>query len=103
MIDHYRVTLFKKKIKEAIPGGENIRFAYSVDRAHLVIPLYMRFYGKSNEVGQLISKHLKKKKIEHKVIKDRWGLYRDWPVEKQPTDCVSIPIDQEALPERKLK
>lgn len=96
--DSYRVVLFKKKIRMSIPDVD-FRFAYSIDGQHLVIPLFMRFYGKTNEVSSYMSAHLSKAKIDHKVIKDKYGLYRDWPEHERPVDCISIPIDQEAFPE----
>lgn len=99
--DKYRVTLFKQKIRASIPGGSSIRFDSSRDGSHLHIKLFMRYYGKQNEVAALISKHLQRKRIDHKIVKDPFNLYWDWPENEKPAFSVSIPVDQEALPERK--
>lgn len=99
-MDYYRVMLFKRKIKDAIPGGEHIRFGTSHDESHLIISMWPHYYGKEHEVAELVSKNLKKSKIDHAIklspFKFQFGNSdRPW--------CVSIPIDQEALPERKRR
>lgn len=100
MNDQYRVTLFKKKIKASIPGGQHIRFRNSHDKSHLVIPLYMSCYGREIEMAELITSCLKRKRIDYLVNKCPFRFKfgnsdKPW--------SIAIPVDQEALPERVRK
>ncbi len=96
--DEYRVNLLKKKIKISIPGDRNIRLYNSHDKSHLVIPLFLPYYGKEVEVCEIITKHLRKNRIEYVVNKSPFRF--DFGNSDKPWS-IGIPIDQAALPERK--
>lgn len=91
--DEYRVMLFKKKIREALPMMRGIRFGRSKGRCHLIMDIKWRYYSNAEEVMKYALTGLKAAGIEGKA-KSMFG----WsPV----LDYISIPIDQAALPERK--
>jgi hypothetical protein len=94
VISEYRVTLFKRKIREII-GADWIRFYYSKGKCHLCIG-YPYLDGDNATV---FVNRLSSARIEHKVNRDIYGLYRDLPYLERPIGSISIPIDQEALPE----
>lgn len=99
--DLYRVNLFKKKIRSLCDEIEGMRFNFSIGKTHLVFnPI---FYTEKEEVIRIVMDKLTKNNIEFIAKKDCLGLYRDRPEEERPIDYISIPIDQPALPERKLK
>lgn len=100
MIDQYRVQLFKKKIREINSREiESIRFGTSVGRCHLVFD--PRRYCDDEKVAEIFIRNMSRAGIDFIVKRNPFGLYSDRPVEKQPIWYISIPIDQEALPERK--
>lgn len=92
--DEYRVTLFKKKIRAVIPGGEQIRFERSVGRVNLIIDIWR--YGRDNRKNtiRILETSLRKAGIEYEIK----GMVRD-----EDQDYFTIPIDQAALPERARK
>lgn len=94
--DEYRVTLFKKELR-TILGADWIIFYNSTGRQHLCITRYQ--VGDKN-VG-IIPNILSMARIEHSIVRDQFGFYRDEPERLRPIDQIIIPIDQEALPERK--
>lgn len=93
--DEYRVTLFKKNLRE-IMGTPWMRFYNSIDRSHLVID-----QGVRREDFPAIIEDLRRAGIVHIVKRNPYGLYDDRPESEQPIWYISVPIDQEALPERK--
>lgn len=94
--DEYRVTLFKKKIREALPLMRGIRFRRSKGRCNLILDVKWRYYSNAEEVMDYVLTGLKSSGIEGEA-KDMF----DWHPERRPLDYVTIPIDQAALPERK--
>lgn len=100
IVDQYRVQLFKKKIREINSKEiEGIRFIKSAGGCHLVFET--RRYVDEEKVADIFTKNLSRNGIDFIVKRNPFGLYSDRPVEKQPIWYISIPIDQEALPERK--
>lgn len=89
--DEYRVTLFKKKIRAVVPGGQNIRFERSVGRVGLIIDIWR--YGRDNRKNatRILETSLRKAGIEYEIR----GMFRE-----EDQDYFAIPIDQAALPER---
>lgn len=92
--DEYRVVLFKKKLRD-IMGTPWLRFYNSIDRSHLVVDHRIR-----REDFPEVIEDLRRAGIDHIVKRNPYGLYSDRPEHEQPIWYVSIPIDQEALPER---
>lgn len=88
--DVYRVTLFKRKLREILGAGW-VRFYYSKGRCHLCI--MSDHIGEENCEAAI--RILKRNRIEFKVQR-----YEFWPLEPR-IRAISIPIDQEALPERR--
>lgn len=99
--DEYRVTLFKKKIRGILPEFEGLRFNRSLGKCHLIIDLSWR-YGPdvAEEYGAVIMAKLKSNGIQAQEQRDRYGLSKLFGG-KERLDCIGIPIDQEALPERR--
>lgn len=93
-IDMYRIGLFKKKIKSAIPEVSDLRFGSSRNREYLFISIWLPYYDNHKEVADAVISGLNKKRISHTVERIEW-------LRGSPVRCISIPIDQEALPERK--
>lgn len=99
-MDQYRVQLFKKKIRDLNSREiESIRFQTSVGRCHLVFDPTR--YRDEEKVAEIFTRNISRAGIDFIVKRNPFGLYSDRPVEKQPIWYISIPIDQEALPERK--
>lgn len=95
MVDNYRVNLFKKKLRE-IFKADWVRFYWSKDREHLCLSGW--HYGKANLLVMRIL--LRKAGIDFTEIYDSTGVAKMYGQEPE-LDCVLIPIDQDALPERK--
>lgn len=93
--DEYRVSLFKKKLRETLPAMSGIRFGRSKGRCHLILDIRWRYYSISEKVFEYALAQLKNAGIqaEAKAMFD-WGSKMDY---------IAIPIDQAALPERCLK
>lgn len=99
--DEYRITLFKKKIRETLPEMKRLRFERSIGRCHLIINLSWRYQRKHvEEIGQFVMGRLKERQIDFKEVRDKYGIWAG-DADPLPLDCISIPIDQAALPERK--
>jgi hypothetical protein len=99
--DEYRVTLFKKKIRQVLPNMPNIRFNRSKGRCHLIIHISSRYRKEHcEEIGAYVIANLNKHGIEAKEKRDSFGLARRFGYEPS-LDYITIPIDQAALPERK--
>ena len=96
MMDQYRVTLFKKELRKII-GAPWTRFYFSKGKCHLCIEGYS--FGQNNL--KIAIDRLRQGKIDHKVERDIFGMEQDKPEHERRIWSVSIPIDQEALPERK--
>jgi hypothetical protein len=90
-MDLYRVNLFKKKLREII-GAPWLRFYWSKGRCHLCIEAHDFVHEDITEV----IRDLKNAAIEFKLIP--WGS-----IFGNTLRLISIPIDQEALPERTKK
>lgn len=103
--DEYRVSLFKKKIRDLVPKWNWIRFVRSNGRCSLIIEISRHFYPRSEsaEVANLVMGRLRENGIEFKPYPCPLHelLYPGIPKEDVPVSYVSIPIDQAALPERK--
>lgn len=97
MVDEYRVKLFKKKLRE-IFNADWVRFYWSKDRSHLCLTDW--HHGKENLI--LMRQDLKKAGIEFEDKYDSFGIQEMFGKEPE-LDGLSIPIDQEALPERSNK
>ena len=100
--DDYRVNLFKKKIKSAINEVHEIdrmRFSYSIGKTHLIFDPCR--YVEKDSVVEIVSKGLNRNSIEYTIKRNPFGFYSDMPEDDQPVWYIKIPIDQEALPERK--
>lgn len=89
MRDEYRITLFKKKLREII-GCDWVRFYNSKGKCHLCITSI--HFGQDNIA--LAAEYLRQGGIEFKVTR---GLFSE---EDGRIWSLNIPIDQEALPER---
>lgn len=91
--DEYRVNLFKKKIREALPEIGALRFERSKGRCNLIIDVRGRYYSHADEVFNLIIERFR----EHEIVAEMKSMFSfsDKP------DYITIPIDQAALPERK--
>jgi len=89
--DEYRVTLFKKKIRAAIPGGEHLRFERSVGRVNLIFDIWRYRLDDRKNTTRILETALRKAGIEYEVR----GMFRD-----EDQSYFTIPIDQAALPER---
>lgn len=96
--DEYRVTLFKKKIRELFPEIKGLRFERSRGRCHLILPIRWRYYKYADEIFDLILRRFKEHQIEAEP--KQMFTFRDV---RPKWDYITIPIDQEALPERKRK
>lgn len=90
--DEYRVMLFKRKIRAILPELQGLRFERSIGRCNLIIPFRFHYYEHADEVLELIMRRLKENGIEGEA-----KAMFDW---HSKPDYVTIPIDQEALPER---
>lgn len=102
--DEYRVTLFKHKMREILSLMERVRFCRSKDRSHLVIEISWRYPRESTEkIGAYIMEQLKANGIEFREVRDKYGIYKNHGYKgwTPPLDCICVPIDQEALPERR--
>ena len=89
--DEYRVMLFKKKIREALPKMRGIRFGRSVGRCNLIMDIKWRYYSNADEVMDYVLSRLKADGIEA----ESKSMFTWSP----KLDYVTIPIDQDALPE----
>ena len=95
--DEYRVGLFKKKIREALPEVKDLRFERSKGRCNLIIPVRWRYYNHVDEVFDLILGRLK----EHGIDAEPKQMFSFRHENGPKWDYITIPIDQAALPERK--
>lgn len=93
MTDLYRVNLLKKKIRE-ITDAPWLRFYWSGDRSHICLKKFL--VGEENLA--LIMHELRAAGIEFQVL--HWD--HPW-FEINDVRGISIPIDQEALPERRRR
>jgi len=92
VIDQYRVTLFKKKIKESVAGKiDNVRFRSSRNRQYLFFDHWE--YVNKKRAFDVFTSALSRNGISWEPVPGLFGQKEPW--------CVRIPIDQEALPERK--
>lgn len=98
-IDPYRVFLFKKKIRAANPLIEGIRFRSSINGENLIFE--PNRYIESDKVTEMFAKALSQEGIDFEIKRNPFGLYSDRPFDEQPVWYIRIPIDQEALPERR--
>lgn len=99
-VDNYRVGLFKKELRNIL-GAPWVRFYWSKDRQHLCLTRW--HMGDENiEITEML---LKRDRIDIKVFRDSYGLHRAFgnPKKIPEIDSISIPIDQDALPERKMQ
>lgn len=92
-MDLYRVNLFKKKLREII-GAPWLRFYWSKGKCHLCIRV--TDFKNYREVGPDLMQILKSARIDFKT--DYWPSILGGALRG-----INIPIDQEALPERKTK
>lgn len=100
VIDQYREQLFKKKLRSLLSDRiEGIRFERSVGGTHIRID--PRRYIEPEAVAQIVERTFRNNGIEYILKRNPWGFYSDRPVEEQPVWYISIPLDQEALPERR--
>lgn len=91
-MDQYRVKLFKDKIKSLFPDIEKVRLVKSMNGSDLVF--YPGDYKKESIVSDIFIKRLSRNQINFYLDNIEWGL-------KVKVFKIKIPIDQEALPERK--
>jgi hypothetical protein len=87
----YRVTLFKKKLREII-GAPWLRFYWSKGRCNLCIEVHDFM---TEDVPSVIQ-DLKNSRIDFKLV--TWGS-----VFGDTLRNISIPIDQEALPDLRCR
>lgn len=88
-VDNYRVLLFKKKIRSLVRVPW-LRFYWSKDKSHMCI-LARDF---KSEDFESVTNSMRQNKIDFKM--SFWELFG----ESIPYS-MDIPVDQEALPERK--
>lgn len=102
MIDQYRIQLFKNKLRSLVEVRiRGVRFSKSINGEFLFFETNR--YVDPNYVADVFTKQLSKENIQFEIRRDIFGLYRDAPIEDQKVWDIKIPIDQEALPERKRK
>jgi hypothetical protein len=90
--DEYRVNLFKKKLRAELPEVDGLRFYRSKGRCHLILVAIR--YNDPEGFTQYVSDRLKRAGIS--FSENKW-----WDGVR--THSLSIPIDQEALPERRRR
>lgn len=91
MIDGYRTTLFKRRLREVI-GAPWLRFYFSKGKCHLCVEAHD---FKKEDVPRVIQS-LKRSGIDFNLS--------HWPeILGGKIWTINIPIDQAALPERKRK
>lgn len=90
-IDEYRVSLFKKKLRNII-GAPWLRFYFSKGKCHLCFKAWDLGYEHSEENVRIAMADLTLAGVEFKTDKRLFG---------DGIWSVNIPIDQEQLPERK--
>lgn len=91
-MDQYRVFLFKKKIRELVPDVAKVRFTKSVGGTHLIFE--HERYKDPKAVKEIFVEALNRECIEY-------DIRCPWPDWFPNHTYFSIPIDQEALPERR--
>jgi hypothetical protein len=90
-VDKYRVNLFKKKIRGLVPTIEKVRFLFSIGGTHLIFE--HERYTDPEYVRKIFSEALNREQIEFQLL-------CPWPKWFPKHTYFSIPIDQDALPER---
>lgn len=98
--DEYRVTLFKKKLRAILGQMKGIRFGRSNGRCHLILDVSWRYFSNRDVVSKYVFNTLKHHGISFVPKTMRWNESETVDA-GFPVDYFSIPIDQDALPERK--
>jgi hypothetical protein len=91
-VDPYRVFLFKRKIRELVPDITGVRFLFSVGGTHLIFE--PERYTDPKAVRTIFSEALNKEQIDFQLL-------APWPDWFPKHTYFLIPIDQDALPERR--
>lgn len=97
-VSPYRIVLFKRKLREIVDIPW-LRFYWSKGRQHLVIEMW----SINEECHAELVARLRRARIDLKLNRSPFGIELDpeLPEDKRRIWSISIPIDQDALPEGK--